>query len=73
MIEQINASKVKKYVNRMELYEDNMNKAYAFILGQCTKTLKAKLEARKNWDETVNKIKNNAINLLKAIKEITHN
>ena len=47
MVEQINASKVKKYVDQMELYEDNMNKAYALILGQCAKTLKAKLEARK--------------------------
>jgi hypothetical protein len=38
-------------------------------LGQCTLGLKGKLELCKDWDN----IKNNVINLLNAIKEITHN
>ena len=63
-------SEIQKFVDRKQKYEDNMNKAYALILGQCTKGLKAKLEARKDWDSD---IKNNCINLLKAIKEITYN
>ena len=63
-------SEVRKYVDRKQKYADNMNKAYALILGQCTKGLKTKLESRKDWDSS---IKNNAINLLKALKEITYN
>ena len=50
-----------------------MVKAYGIILGQCTKGLKAKLEARKDWNTGSSRIRFNAINLLKAIKEITHN
>ena len=63
-------SEVQKFVERKQKYTINMNKAYALILGQCTKALKGKLEARKDWDSN---IKNNAINLLTAIKEITYN
>ena len=65
---------MKQFVARKERLKVNLVKAYGLILGQCTKSLRAKLEARLNWDDgTVNKIKYNPINLLKAIKEITHN
>ena len=63
-------SEVQKFVERKQKYTNNMHKAYALILGQCTKALKGKLESRKDWE---NGIKNNAINLLKALKEITYN
>ena len=42
---------VKDYVLRKKKYEDNMNKAYGLILGQCTQGVKNKLEARQNWRE----------------------
>ena len=60
---------VKDYVLRKKKYEDNMNKAYGLILGQCTQGVKNKLEARQNWRELEEE--HNPINLLKAIKEIT--
>ena len=63
-------AEIKQYVERRARYNDNMNKAYALILGQCTLGLKGKLEQRKDWDS---QIKHKAIKLLDAIKEITHN
>ena len=41
--------KIKNHAAREEKYVDNMNKAYALILGQCTKGMKNKLEQRKDW------------------------
>ena len=70
IINMILKSEVQKYVERKQKYDDNMNKAYALLLGQCTKGVKAKLESRKDWESS---IKNNCINLLKALKEITFN
>ena len=59
---------VKDYVLRKKKYEDNMNKAYGLILGQCTQGVKNKLEARQNWEELEEE--HNPINLLKAINYI---
>ena len=67
--EMILSQEVREYVSRQSKYRDNMSKAYALILGQCTTGLKNKLEARKDWEDMENK----PIKLLKAIKEITHN
>ena len=65
---------IKDFVRRKSILQKNMVKAYGLIWGQCTKGLRAKLEARQNWDDgTTEKIKHRPINLLKAIKEITHN
>ena len=66
---------MKYYIKRKKLLDTNIVVAYGVIWGQCTKPLRAKLETRKNWNEgdAKNQIKYNAINLLKAIKEITHN
>jgi len=66
---------MKQYIKRKGMLEANLIKAYGIIWGQCTKTLRAKIEARKDWNTGTEKekIKYNAINLLKAIKEITHN
>ena len=60
---------VKSWCIRKKKYEDNMHKAYALILGQCTEGLKNKLQSRKDWDN----IKNKPIETLNAIKQITHN
>ena len=46
-------------------YDDNMNKAYALILGQCAEGLKNILQTRKYWETDV---KNQPIGILKAIK-----
>ncbi len=61
---------VKEFVGRMRKYQDNMNKAYGLIMGQCTQGVKNKLESRDDWEEL--QAEHNPIDLLKAIKEITH-
>ena len=63
------AQEVKDYVTRKVTFEDNMNKAYALLLGQCSMGVKNKLESRKDWNNV--KTNNDPILLLKAIKEIT--
>jgi len=69
----VHIEEMKQFVQRKQKLETNFVKLYGIILGQCTKGLKAKLEARKDWNIGSNRIRFNAINLLKAIKEITHN
>lgn len=53
------------FIRRVEAYESNFAKAYAFIWGQCTKAMQNKIENRNDFLT----IKNNPIALLKAIKE----
>ena len=69
----VHHEEMKQFVQRKQKLSTNLVKAYGIILGQCTKGLKAKLETRKDWNAGNDKIRFNAINLLKAIKEITHN
>ena len=69
----VHIEEMKQFVQRKQKLETNFVKLYGIILGQCTKGVKAKLEARKDWNTGSNRIRFNAINLLKAIKEITHN
>ena len=61
---------MKYFIKRKKLLDTNLVMAYGVIWGQCTKSLRAKLETRKNWNEgdAKDQIKYNAINLLKAIK-----
>ena len=56
---------VKNQFVRKTKYDDNMNKAYALILGQCAEGLKNILQTRKYWEKDV---KNQPIGILKAIK-----
>ena len=53
------------YRSRVQTYENNKTKAYALLWERCTKAMKNKLESRSDYD----KIKNDPILLLKAIKE----
>ena len=71
--EKIFELELKMYVERRDKYRVNMVKAYGLIWGQCTKAVKNKLEARKDWNKGATKIKLNPFALLKALKEITHN
>jgi len=71
--EKIFELELKMYVERRDKYRINMVKAYGLIWGQCTKAVKNKLEARKDWNDGATKIKMNPFALLKALKEITHN
>ena len=71
--EKIFELELKMYVERHNKYCINMVKAYGLIWGQCTKAVKNKLEARKDWNDGATKIKMNPFALLKALKEITDN
>ena len=61
--------KIQKFVDAQEGYANSKLKAYAIILGQCDKNIRAKLESRTDWEI---EITNNPIRLLIAIKEITY-
>ena len=53
------------YSKRVQTYENNKTKAYALFWERCAKAMKNKIEARSDY----HKIKNDPIELLKAIKE----
>ena len=55
----------KEYWKRTEERERNMEKTYALILGQCSKTIQDRIEAHEHWD-TVN-TSSNALGLLRLI------
>ena len=55
----------KEYRKRVEEREKNMEKTYALILGQCSKTIRDRIEAHEQW-ESVN-TSSNALGLLRLI------
>ena len=62
--------KVQRYILREESLQNNIVKAFALIWGQCTDSLKAKLESVPNWrDIYENK---DSIRLLKEMKNIIY-
>ena len=60
--------KVQKFVDRKQLYEDNNKNDYVLIMGQCTKSLRVRLESRKDCKS----LNNDPIEPLKYIKETNH-
>ena len=65
-VEMMYEAEIKSFVDRKQIYMNNLGKAYAFILGQCNKALQNKLYARTDYES---KIKGDPIKLLKAIEE----
>ena len=57
----------KEYRKRLEERERNMEKTYALILGQCSKTIHDRIEAHEQW-EPVN-TSSNALGLLRLIRQ----
>ena len=57
------------YVKKKELYENNIIKAYATIFEYCSKTIQARIRELSDYES---KIRNNPIELMKAIKELMH-
>ena len=54
------------YIAREGKYMSNVGNAYTFLFGQCNKAMQSKLQARTDFEMT---IRNNPIELLKAIEE----
>ena len=57
----------KEYRKRLEERERNMEKAYALILRQCSKTIRDRIEAHEQW-EPINS-SSNALGLLRLIRQ----
>ena len=53
------------YSKRLQTYDNNRTKAYALLWERCAKAMKNKIESRSDYD----KLRNDPILLLKAIKE----
>ena len=62
--------KIDIYVKRDGILDENLQKAYSLIHGQCTELLKSKLKTSANW-ETVSS-QYNMLGLLDAIKTIIY-
>jgi hypothetical protein len=58
-------SDYEEYKRRVNVYDNNLIKAYAILWERCTKGMKQKIEARVEFSST---IENDPIELLKAIK-----
>ena len=62
--------KIDIYVKRDGILDENLQKAYYLIHGQCTKLLKSKLKTSANW-ETVSS-QYDMLGLLEAINTIIY-
>ena len=62
--------KIDIYVKRDGILDENLQKAYSLIHGQCTELLKSKLKTSANW-ETVSS-QYDMLGLLEAIKTIIY-
>ena len=63
--------KIDIYVKRDGILDENLQKAYSLIHGQCTELLKSKLKTSANW-ETVSS-QYDMLGLLDAIRSIIYN
>jgi hypothetical protein len=59
-------SDYKEYKVQVSTYKSNKTKAYSLFMGRCSKAMKSKIELRSDFAD---KIKDNPIELVKAIKE----
>jgi hypothetical protein len=60
---------VDQLIKRRAILNDNIQKAYSLVLGQCTEFLQSKLKQQQTWNAV--STSQNAIDLLKLIKTIT--
>jgi hypothetical protein len=65
------SQELRDYSTLKRQYESGMEEALGIILGQCTPGMMAKLEQRNDWEEV--RDSHDPIELLKSIKEISHN
>jgi hypothetical protein len=59
---------LRAWRTKRDRYEENMIKAFGILWGQCSLGVQTKIEARRDWRQT--KASRDAIELLKAIKEV---
>ena len=66
----IAAKKIDLYINRDGILDENLQKAYSLIFGQCTEILKSKFKSSVNWDAMSSTY--DMFELLEAIKKIIY-
>ena len=66
----IATKKIDLYVKRDSILDENLQKEYSLIFGQCTELLKSKLKSSVNWDAMSSTY--DMFALLKAIKTIIY-
>ena len=71
LIKMILNRKIDIYVKRDSIHDENLQKSYSLIHGQCTELLKRKLKTSANW-ETVSS-QYDMLGLLEAINNIIYN
>jgi hypothetical protein len=59
---------INEYIRRQAILQENMQKAYSLILGQCTELLRAKLKQSANWTQVSSTF--DVLELTKLIKSI---
>lgn len=59
--------KVKEYMLRLRTYDNNRTKVYTIVYGQCSESMKCKLEGLDEWEEIDDE--HNLVKLLKSITE----
>ena len=60
---------LESYVKRKSILQDNLQKAYALVLGQCTELLQSKLKQQGTWQQV--NTDQSVLDLLSLIKAIT--
>ena len=65
--EMIFEAKLALHLKQEDIYRTNKGKAYAFLFGQCSQIMQAKIMERKDYDSS----KRDPIGLLQAIKELS--
>ena len=61
--------KLSKYNRRIELIEDNMEKLYGIVMGQCTESLKSEIKGEDDYEDA--EMDSNALWLMQTIKRIS--
>ena len=68
--EMIFKGKIDAYIKRQTILDDNIQKAYSLVLGQCTELLQSKLKQNANWQAI--SVAQDVIRLLAQIKTICY-
>lgn len=64
--EKVLNEKIKKYMNRVQEYEDNKCNVFTIVLGQCSDALQAKLRGEDNWEDIFDD--NNLVKIMESIE-----
>ena len=70
VLEMVFKGEIDMYIKCKTILDDNIQKAYSLVLGQCTELLQSKLKQHVNWQQV--SINQDVITLLAMIKMISY-